>query len=480
MWKPIEFREENGKRRMLIHLPWKKSGVRAEPSAPNSPLTSDDHSSSEEPPSKRLAKRLAAAKEKAIAADEKKKSSESTEPERVEEIAPETSPQKTSGKLSFLSTMKGKITGLFHKKKIVTTVKPVVEKKPTNRFKMPSFKRFKKKEKKRNTPRTILHRRRALEQYLLKAGFEFDTVKVYKWVFYASLATISIFTIFSFLYGAVGGANPLKMLIFYMGLWGVVFWLVFLVYLMFVYVYLDLRIYSRTKELEDVLPDFLELASANISAGMPIDRALWFAVRPNFGVLAHEIEEVAKSTIAGEDLSKSLEKFTHKYDSVLLKRSINILLEGISAGGEIADLLDKIALNIQETRILRQEMSASVATYAIFITFASVVMAPILFGLATQLLQVIISIMGLLDMSGSTNNFLSLQVSTDPKAITNFKWFSVFMLTITSTMSAAIVSVIRKGKVREGMHNLPIFIGVSLVIYAASTWVLGKFLGGLF
>ena len=42
-----------------------------------------------------------------------------------------------------------------------------------------------------------------------------------------------------------------------------------------------------------VLADFLGLTSSNISAGMPIDRALWFAVRPKFGILAREIEEVA-------------------------------------------------------------------------------------------------------------------------------------------------------------------------------------------
>ena len=68
---------------------------------------------------------------------------------------------------------------------------------------------------------------------------------------------------------------------------------------------------------------------------MTIDKALWYAVRPKFGVLANEIETVAKETMKGEDLKIALQKFADKYDSILLKRSISLLSEGIDAGGEI-------------------------------------------------------------------------------------------------------------------------------------------------
>ncbi len=42
----------------------------------------------------------------------------------------------------------------------------------------------------------------------------------------------------------------------------------------------------------------------------------------------------------------------------------------MESGGEIGELLNKIAINIQETRIRKKEMAASVMTYAIFIGFA--------------------------------------------------------------------------------------------------------------
>jgi len=134
----------------------------------------------------------------------------------------------------------------------------------------------------------------------------------------------------------------LSLAVTYVGLWAVL------------YVTLDLIIFQRKRSVEAVLPDFLLLTAANIRAGMPIDRALWFAVRPRFGVLAKEIEIVAKQTLSGEDLNSALTNFSDKYDSQMLKRSVSLLIEGVEAGGEIGELLEKIAVNIQENTILKK------------------------------------------------------------------------------------------------------------------------------
>ncbi len=323
------------------------------------------------------------------------------------------------------------------------------------------------------------YRKRMLASLLIKAGHTIKAERLQGIVLKLSLAMIGLFTLVTLVVAASNEKSALDLLLFYVGVWTAIFVFVYLFIWMVIYVYLDLRIFNRTKELEEVLPDFLQLASANISAGMPIDRALWFAVRPNFGVLAKEIEEVAKATLAGEELSASLLSFTERYDSVTLKRSINILLEGLAAGGEIADLLNKIALDIQETRILKKEMSANVATYAIFITFASIVMAPILFALATELLTIIVRITSTLDLSSSGSSFFTINMKTSESMIVNFKWFSVMMLAVSALMSASIVSVIRKGRLKEGIRNLPIFIAVSLVLYFLSVSALHAMLGSL-
>ncbi len=249
-------------------------------------------------------------------------------------------------------------------------------------------------------------------------------------------------------------------------------------------VYIDLKKFQRRLMVEDVLADFFQLASANIRAGMSTDKALWFAVRPRFGVLAKEIELVAKRTLSGGDLQDSLLEFAKKYDSKLVLRSIYLLNEGIKAGGNVGDLLNKIAANIQEMKTLKREMSASVTTYVIFITFASIVAGPCLFGLSGELLNIVQGISG--QMAGSTESAnmnsgfgMMVSLSSDSLNAGDYKKFVLVCLAISSFFSAIIVSVIRYGNVKQGMHYIPIFAVVSYILYFIAAWVMGKMLGGI-
>jgi Flp pilus assembly protein TadB len=318
--------------------------------------------------------------------------------------------------------------------------------------------------------------RQSLQQYLDKAGYDVSAEKVkhvtFKIVLFLFLLITATILIFAGQYGAQTGG----VIIFVLGLWTAVFAGVLLVAWMGIYFFLDYRIYQRTKALEDVLPDYLQLASSNIAAGMPIDRALWFAIRPNFGILAKEMEEVAKATMAGEDLEMGLIRFTDKYDSIMLKRSVNILIEGLHAGGEMADLLNKIALNIEEMKIMKKEMAASVTTYTIFISFASVIIAPILFALATELLSIILKITSTLDVGNSS--IISLAAPA-PSAVANFKIFSIVMLIVSTVFSASIVSAIKNGNVLQGIKFIPIYAIVATIIYYLSSLLLHFVFSGI-
>ncbi len=325
-------------------------------------------------------------------------------------------------------------------------------------------------------------KRKSLEEYLRKAGYTINPARFKRVLFLVvviAFLIVSLYFIgrFALLLENASGAQLLRLIAFLAALWTFLFAAVLLVIEGAVYFFLDYRIWWRTREIEEALPDYLQLASANIAAGMPVERALWFAIRPNFGTLATEMQEVAKATIAGESLDGSLRHFAEKYDSPVLQRSVSILIEGMRAGGEMADLLNKIALNIDEIRIMKKEMAANVTTYAIFITFASVGVAPFLFALATELLTIIIKIMGSIDLS-SSNGFFSI-AAANPAVIGNFKIFSIVMLLISTVCSASIVSVIKHGNVFEGIKTIPVYAGIALALYFLSLSFLGTMFGGL-
>jgi archaellum biogenesis protein FlaJ (TadC family) len=322
-----------------------------------------------------------------------------------------------------------------------------------------------------------------LPSTLEKAGLEYqDPRKINKTLLIINIIIFGIITLAMLIRAAIYGAKFPGFILFLLALWiGFFFLSLGLLWVMYLF-YLDMRIYQRTKEVEKVFPDFLQLASSNISAGMPIDRALWYAVRPNFGILAKEIETVAKNTIAGQDLSSALQDFSRKYDSKVIQRSISLLLEGLSAGGELAELLNKIALNIEETRILKRDMAANVTTYVIFITFASIIAAPALLGLSTQLLEIITRITSSIateNPNASSGMMFSFSFSSDGVSVENFRIFSYVMLVISSISAAAIVNVIQKGKVKDGIYRIPIFIAVSLIIYFVSSYMMSQMFSGI-
>src|SRR3989338_1291342 len=236
-------------------------------------------------------------------------------------------------------------------------------------------------------------RKERIREYIGRAGFEINFDRLKKILFNTAILInllISAFLIyyFSVTYGISWSTVVASMI----ALWVLVFVFIIIALWVIFYVAVDLRIFKRQVAIEEVLPDFLQLTASNINAGMTIDRALWYAIRPRFGVLAKEIETIAKSTMSGADLKVEMEKFAGRYDSPILKRSISMLNEGMEAGGKIGDLLNRIALDIQEQKAMVKEMSANVTTYVIFIGFASIIAAPILFALSGILVDVVSSL----------------------------------------------------------------------------------------
>src|SRR5690606_31700886 len=169
------------------------------------------------------------------------------------------------------------------------------------------FDSHKKKEKRRID--------KILSEFIIKSGFDFDPRQLHKKVLTICMIICSVFSVILLATPFVLDFSFASAIIYILITWIVGLGLLYLLILLGIFFYLDYCLYNRTKEIEEVLPEFLQLTSANISAGMPIDRALWFAVRPKFGVLAKEIEAVAKSTLAGDDLEKALKDFAQKYDS---------------------------------------------------------------------------------------------------------------------------------------------------------------------
>ncbi|MBI4399268.1 type II secretion system F family protein [Candidatus Micrarchaeota archaeon] len=232
------------------------------------------------------------------------------------------------------------------------------------------------------------------------------------------------------------------------------------------YSYLILQADGRRKQVEQVLPDFLIFAAANVRAGMPIDQAMWNAAKPDFGLFSKEIETMAKRTFGGEPFASALDRLGARFDSKITRRTISLIKHGIATGGEMAEILERTASDIREMQILRKEISTAMLMYVIFIVFAAFFGAPFLYAISLKLVVTLTyiwqQIPSIQDLPGGV-----LPNTPIPPSITEMQFllFSIGSALVTSIFASLTVSVIQTGDKKEGLKYIPIFLAVSLIVF---------------
>jgi archaeal flagellar protein FlaJ len=316
--------------------------------------------------------------------------------------------------------------------------------------------------------------RPGIRSFFMKSGYDDVPYEMFGWLFYVSLL-ITYFSYIIYVYPKINDFPPLTVLFGTFISWVGIQITVLALIIIFIYFNLVIKIYKRTKDIESILPDYLQVVSANLKGGLSFEKSLWNAIRPEFGVIAKEITMVSKKVMTGNDLAEALQEFTEKYESPLLRRSFDLIIGEVESGGEIAYIVDKVIDNIRKTKALKEEMSAQTLSYMIFIGAIVIIIAPGLFALSFYLLNI---------MDGFSTKLSEINAPGMPITFTahainisDFKTFSILALVVISFFSALLLSIIEKGDVRGGIKYIPMFIISSLVLYFLFMYILSMIFG---
>ncbi len=255
----------------------------------------------------------------------------------------------------------------------------------------------------------------------------------------------------------------------------------FLLMELIVYLYLWMAVEIKTKFIEKVLPDALQLTASNLRAGLTVDKALLLSTRPEFGPLENELNILGKEVTTGKSIEEALMGMAKRNRSEKLKKAILLINSGLRAGGELALLLEQTSKNIRNQQIIEQRIRSNVLMYVIFIFFAISVGAPILFGLSSYLVETMANIFQSVEIPKTTVasalpiNFTQVNVSPD----FIFK-FALASLISSSIMGGLILGLINKGKEKEGVKYIPILAILSVGIFLLVRYIIQSLLGGLF
>ncbi|MBN2015136.1 MAG: type II secretion system F family protein [Candidatus Altiarchaeota archaeon] len=250
----------------------------------------------------------------------------------------------------------------------------------------------------------------------------------------------------------------------------------------FFYLFVSFSIDSKTKAVEEALPDALQLMSSNIRAGLTTDKALLLAARPEFGPLSDELRRVGRETMTGRNFAYALMKTTKRIKSENLNRTIDLIINSLKSGGKLADLLDQTANDLRDQEMIKKEISAGVLMYVIFIFVAIALGAPLLFAMSSFLVKLLTKNMAMISegmpsgeaMAGAPISLTT--TSLDPGFINSF---SIISLVVTSLFGSIIMGLILKGDNKSGFKYLPALLIIAVGLFLLGSYAMDTIFGGM-
>jgi hypothetical protein len=300
--------------------------------------------------------------------------------------------------------------------------------------------------------------RESYEKNIKNAGIENPPEKYHNFIFYITL----MLAVISMGFFAIIGMT-------------IYFSLVVFIFLnAFIYFKISLKASARIKKMETIFPDVISLMASNLRSGMTIDKSFLLAARPEFDPLDKEILKTGKEITTGQDIIFALKRLGIRVNSEKISKVVTLIISGLRAGGNISDLLDQTSKNMKEKEIIEKKARSTILMYVIFVFFAVGVGAPILFGLSSILVEIVMALTSKLPeaATASTNLPLSFkEISISPSFVI---YFSLFFIAVTDLISCIVIGLVNKGEGKAGLRYFLPLLAVSYVLFFIIRSLLSK------
>jgi len=244
--------------------------------------------------------------------------------------------------------------------------------------------------------------------------------------------------------------------------------------------FLLLAVDKRSKFVESILPDALQLMSANIKSGFIPSRAMLLSARKEFGPLSDGLKHAGKEMMTGRGITESLNEVNRSIKSDVLTTTMNLVTKGIRAGGQLVALFEETSIDIRRRDTIKKEVKANILMYGIFIGFAGCVGAPLLYALSSYLVATIGALGASADVPQEFQSRIPMMafgsVGVDPGFLF---MFSIAAILITTVFGGLIIGIIDSGSERAGIKYIPVMLACGLAVFFLSSILIQTMFGTL-
>ena len=136
---------------------------------------------------------------------------------------------------------------------------------------------------------------------------------------------------------------------------------------------------KRNKEIECYLAEALYRASS-LSSYTSFENILKAIGESGYGALSEEFRKAHTEVRGGESMDTALERIAKRNESRILKRTIDILVNGYRTGMDLSEALKETAEDAEKILEIERENNASMIVEKYTILFAGGVIVPLILG----------------------------------------------------------------------------------------------------
>ncbi len=256
--------------------------------------------------------------------------------------------------------------------------------------------------------------------------------------------------------------------------------LIYIIIVLIINGIIDIREDKIRRESERVLPEFLMNLAAGIRSGNIVDRAILDAAKEEYGLFSQKIRARMKEYYSGVPLDKTILRLSEDFNSVLIRRTFVIIVEGIKTGARLADIIEKLALDIREIQNYKDEISTTLTTYRMFILIATVFGMPLLYAISMKLLDVLYNAFSQLKDINIYAGILPINIQIGLPSIDKeaFLYFAILSIFVTSIFTSKIISSSENNKAMF-YRNLLITLLIAYVLLYIFMMLINTLFGGL-
>jgi flagellar protein FlaJ len=156
----------------------------------------------------------------------------------------------------------------------------------------------------------------------------------------------------------------------------------------------------RIAKIDAVFPDFIRDLAESRRAGMTFTKAILFASKGQYGLLTPEIQKISQQVSWGGNINDALRAFAQRVNTRSIQRTIALIIEASTSGGNVADVLDVAAKDAREIKMLQAERKTNMMSYVVVIYVGIFVFLAIVLILLTSFIPAMVGNEGAQSMQG--------------------------------------------------------------------------------